>query len=58
VPHLHWHLFPRYEADPNRLQAVWLDIARAESDASFRQRLMSGPISRAETVERIRRHLS
>lgn len=34
VPHLHWHLFPRQQNDPNHLQAVWLDIAQAEKDAN------------------------
>jgi diadenosine tetraphosphate (Ap4A) HIT family hydrolase len=57
VPHPHWHLFPRYESDPNRLQAVWLDIARAESDPAERRRLSTGPIHRAETAALIRRHL-
>jgi diadenosine tetraphosphate (Ap4A) HIT family hydrolase len=57
VPHLHWHLFPRYESDPRHLQAVWLDIARAESDEVERQRLVTGPMSRAETTAVIRRHL-
>jgi diadenosine tetraphosphate (Ap4A) HIT family hydrolase len=57
VPHLHWHLFPRYEADPHHLQAAWLDIARAESDPDVRQRLATGPISRAETAALLRRHL-
>ena len=32
VPHLHWHLFPRQQADPKHLQAVWLDISEAERD--------------------------
>jgi diadenosine tetraphosphate (Ap4A) HIT family hydrolase len=58
VPHLHWHVFPRYESDPNRLQAPWLDITRAEGDAAFRQRLTTGPTGRAETAERIRRGLA
>ena len=58
VAHLHWHLFPRYESDPNHLQAVWLDIARAENDPAERQRLQTGPISRAETAQRIRRRLA
>ena len=58
VPHLHWHLFPRYESDPNRLNAVWLDVARAETDPALRQRLATGPISRAETADRIRRQLA
>ncbi|HVN88828.1 MAG TPA: HIT family protein [Candidatus Binataceae bacterium] len=28
-PHVHWHIFPRYEDDPMRLQPVWL---RAENE--------------------------
>ncbi len=58
VPHLHWHLFPRYDSDPNHLQAVWLDIARADVDPAERQRLLTGPTSRAETAQRIRRQLA
>jgi diadenosine tetraphosphate (Ap4A) HIT family hydrolase len=57
VPHLHWHLFPRYESDPNHLQAVWLDIAKAENNPAERRRLETGPRSRADTAERIRRRL-
>src|SRR4051812_4118586 len=58
VPHLHWHLFPRYESDPNHLQAVWPDIARAEADPAVRRRLSTGPTSRAETAGLIRRQLA
>ena len=58
VPHLHWHLFPRYESDPNHLQAVWLDIARADADPAERQRLLTGPESRTATAERLRRRLA
>jgi diadenosine tetraphosphate (Ap4A) HIT family hydrolase len=58
VPHLHWHLFPRYRSDVNHLQAVWLDIHRAESDSTWRERLLTGPSSRLETVDRIRRRLA
>lgn len=24
VPHIHWHIFPRYESDPDHLQQPWL----------------------------------
>jgi diadenosine tetraphosphate (Ap4A) HIT family hydrolase len=58
APHLHWHLFPRYETDPNHLQAVWIDIARANADPAMQERLLTGPMSRAETAERIRRRLA
>jgi hypothetical protein len=50
-------LFPRYESDPNHLQAVWLDIARAEADPAEHQRLKTGTLSRAETAARIREQL-
>ncbi len=29
VPHVHWHVFPRYSGDPMRLQPIWL---RPESE--------------------------
>jgi diadenosine tetraphosphate (Ap4A) HIT family hydrolase len=39
VPHLHWHLFPRYLDDPDRLRPVWLALDRAENDEQERRRL-------------------
>jgi diadenosine tetraphosphate (Ap4A) HIT family hydrolase len=57
VPHLHWHLFPRRSDDPDALKPVWLALDRAERDAIERRRLQTGPISRAETVELLRRQL-
>jgi diadenosine tetraphosphate (Ap4A) HIT family hydrolase len=42
VPHLHWHLFPRYQDDPDLLRPVWLALDRAERDADLRARL-EGP---------------
>src|SRR5271170_4566754 len=39
VPHLHWHIFPRSAADPERLQPVWLALDRAERDATDKIRL-------------------
>jgi diadenosine tetraphosphate (Ap4A) HIT family hydrolase len=50
VPHLHWHLFPRYKEDPDRLQPVWLALDRAERDPELRCRLETGPKERAVTV--------
>lgn len=32
VPHLHWHLFPRFEQDPHKLQPVWGAIDQADAD--------------------------
>src|SRR5438270_1886022 len=57
VPHLHWHLFPRYADDPQRLQPVWLALDRAEHDPAERQRLQTGPLDRQATLSRIRQQL-
>jgi diadenosine tetraphosphate (Ap4A) HIT family hydrolase len=57
VPHLHWHLFPRYNADADALKPVWLALDRAERDAEERRRLETGPRDRAATAEEIRRRL-
>jgi diadenosine tetraphosphate (Ap4A) HIT family hydrolase len=57
VPHLHWHIFPRYPDDPERLKPVWLALDRAERDDAERQRLQTGPLDWAATVALLRRHL-
>jgi diadenosine tetraphosphate (Ap4A) HIT family hydrolase len=57
VPHLHWHLFPRYADDPDRLRPVWLALDRAETDADQRKRLQVGPLDRAATAEVLRHQL-
>jgi diadenosine tetraphosphate (Ap4A) HIT family hydrolase len=49
VPHLHWHIFPRYQHDPDLLRPVWLALDRAERDEQERQRLQAGPADRAAT---------
>jgi diadenosine tetraphosphate (Ap4A) HIT family hydrolase len=54
VPHLHWHLFPRYEHDPVKLKPVWLAIDRADHDEDERARLQTGPIERTATIEKLR----
>jgi diadenosine tetraphosphate (Ap4A) HIT family hydrolase len=37
-PHVHWHLFPRYENDPHPGKDPWKDIARfAEKTITARQ---------------------
>jgi diadenosine tetraphosphate (Ap4A) HIT family hydrolase len=58
VPHLHWHLFPRYADDPERLSPVWLALDRAERDAELRRRLQTGPQDAAATAARLRRSLT
>jgi diadenosine tetraphosphate (Ap4A) HIT family hydrolase len=57
VPHLHWHLFPRYADDPDRLRPVWLALDAAERDADVRRRLEAGPEDRPATAARLRRSL-
>jgi len=48
VAHLHWHLFPRYESDPNPKRPTW--------ETNHTPRLPE-PEEYAETVAAIRRHL-
>ena len=57
VPHLHWHLFPRYRSDPDARQPVWLALDRAERDPRERQRLQTGPLDRRATAARLREKL-
>lgn len=57
VPHAHWHVFPRFAEDPDRLRPVWLALDRAEHDAGEKQRLQTGRSSRAETCRLLRQHL-
>jgi diadenosine tetraphosphate (Ap4A) HIT family hydrolase len=57
VPHLHWHLFPRRQDDPETLKAVWLPFDRAERDESEKQRLQTAAIPRSEIVARLRNTL-
>lgn len=57
VPHLHWHLFPRYRNDPERLKPVWLALDQAEKDEAERQRLQIGPVDQAATIAMLRRKL-
>jgi diadenosine tetraphosphate (Ap4A) HIT family hydrolase len=49
VGHLHWHLFPRYEWDPNPKRPTW--------ETNHTPRLPS-PEEYAETLAAIRRHLA
>jgi diadenosine tetraphosphate (Ap4A) HIT family hydrolase len=58
VPHLHWHLFPRYDHDPDKLKPVWIALERAEQNESERLRLTTPPgMTRAETVRVLQEHL-
>ena len=49
VAHLHWHLFPRYDGDPNPRRPTW--------EQSHAARLLS-PEEYEGTLAAIRRHLS
>jgi diadenosine tetraphosphate (Ap4A) HIT family hydrolase len=57
VPHLHWHLFPRYRDDPDALRPVWLALDRAERDEPTRHRLETGRRDRATTAAALRQAL-
>jgi diadenosine tetraphosphate (Ap4A) HIT family hydrolase len=58
VPHLHWHLFPRYRDDPEALKSVWLALERADRDPVEKERLQGAAITHSETARIIREKLS
>ena len=58
VPHLHWHLFPRYRTDPEALKPVWLALDRADRDESERRRLQTGILPGGEIAAKLRARLS
>jgi diadenosine tetraphosphate (Ap4A) HIT family hydrolase len=43
IPHIHWHLFPRYESDPDHLSNPWKNSTQFEKY----------PLQEKEKVERI-----
>ena len=50
LPHVHWHIMPRYESDEDRFQNPWYHMEAFKtrlSDVSTRNRL----------IKRIRNHL-
>ncbi|MBV9924108.1 MAG: HIT family protein [Acidobacteria bacterium] len=49
-PHIHWHLFPRYDSEPDHLQQPWLHAA------VFKDHLIDEEAARA-LAARIRAHL-
>ncbi|MBL8796805.1 MAG: HIT family protein [Planctomycetia bacterium] len=57
VPHMHWHLIPRYPDDPDARQPIWGPVERAGADAVLADRLRGEPSLRRETIERVRRQL-
>jgi hydroxymethylbilane synthase len=57
VPHLHWHLFPRFNDDPARLKPVWLALEEAEHNEDARLRLEAGRSDRAAITAALREQL-
>lgn len=57
VPHLHWHLFPRYRTDPEQLKAVWLALDRADSNPVEQTRLQMGTQDRLAIRNTLRQQL-
>ncbi len=58
VPHLHWHIFPRYANDPDRLRPVWFALEEANADTSEKRHLERGAVPRAEAAARLREWLA
>jgi diadenosine tetraphosphate (Ap4A) HIT family hydrolase len=58
VPHLHWHVLPRYAEDPEVLKPVWLALDRGERDEQEKRRLAAGRLERHAIAEQIRTGLS
>jgi diadenosine tetraphosphate (Ap4A) HIT family hydrolase len=57
VEHPHWHIFPRYASEPERLQPVWVVISAAETASEARQRvaqLEAGELQRTEICHRLK----
>src|SRR5207249_10815591 len=58
VPHLHWHLFPRYDHDPEVLKPVWLALEQAERDETERLMLQTGLVIRSKSIDLLQRQLT
>lgn len=57
VPHLHWHLFPRYKTDPQALAPVWLRLDQAEKVPSECQIALGDPEAAPKTIRMIQAKL-
>jgi diadenosine tetraphosphate (Ap4A) HIT family hydrolase len=57
VPHLHWHLLPRFLTDPDHLRPVWLALDRADRDEAEKRRLQTSPQQPAQTIVQLRQRL-
>jgi diadenosine tetraphosphate (Ap4A) HIT family hydrolase len=54
VPHMHWHLFPRQENDPNKLKAVWVELEDIESNPEKKARMEFCERGRDKLIQRLR----
>lgn len=54
VPHLHWHLFPRYQHDPETLMPVWLRLDRADKNSEEHQRCITSTLTPLQTANLLR----
>jgi len=57
VPHLHWHVIPRYTDDAHFPAPVWAEARRPPSDASLQIRRERLPAMRAKMQERLSTYL-
>ena len=57
APHLHWHLFPRYEDDRHVRSPVWLALGKAEKDEHKRRRLQGLSVDRRLTRDALRKKI-
>jgi diadenosine tetraphosphate (Ap4A) HIT family hydrolase len=52
VPHLHWHVIPRYEDDAHFPSPVWAEIRRTPSSIALAKRAALLPKLREAIIER------
>lgn len=57
VPHLHWHVIPRYTDDVHFPAPVWAEVKRPPSPASLQIRHERLPALRAKMQERLSTYL-
>jgi diadenosine tetraphosphate (Ap4A) HIT family hydrolase len=57
VPHMHWHLFPRQEGDPNKLKAVWMELEGVEFDSQKKARMEFCQRGRSKLIQELHARL-